>query len=393
MLLAKNLLMTSRSRRDSRNSGFTLIELLVVVAIIAILMSLLLPALSDVRRVARTTICSTTQNQIVKSMLTYGNDFNEAILGPDTSGYHLGLGVRSPYADGSGINPPGPSTWNDPRLRAFNSSSVVQAWDWVGPIANYAGYSLPGDGADRNDLSEALRAGRFNAYRSLPILNDPANAATALLYPGGAGRPVEQLGDFQSGRMIPYNMSTNFMRGEFRNTNFAEKRPNYRPFLNRVGQPSAKVSIFDGHRYSTVIGFVPPDTDVALDADFGGGFAGVGAWWNRSKELDRSMAPGEPFRQLAVGFGLADAFDPRIFAFRHGQTGTSGSIPSDTQGNVAFWDGHVEFMTDLEATNPNIWFPEGSTFRNAGNFWRSARNSGEFRDLYDRIQSGNYVVP
>ncbi len=70
--------MTDRvvSKRTGRR-GFTLIELLVVVAIIALLISILLPSLSKARAQARTTLCATRIGQLAKSMFIYAEDYNE----------------------------------------------------------------------------------------------------------------------------------------------------------------------------------------------------------------------------------------------------------------------------------------------------------------------------
>ena len=59
-----------------RRKGFTLVELLVVIGIIAMLMSILLPALAKVKAVANRTVCGTNLSSIGKSMFMYAGDFD-----------------------------------------------------------------------------------------------------------------------------------------------------------------------------------------------------------------------------------------------------------------------------------------------------------------------------
>jgi prepilin-type N-terminal cleavage/methylation domain-containing protein len=62
-----------------REKGFTLIELLVVVAIIAVLIALLLPALNTARRQAKLTQCGAQLNQIGTACMMYSQDNNEKL--------------------------------------------------------------------------------------------------------------------------------------------------------------------------------------------------------------------------------------------------------------------------------------------------------------------------
>ncbi len=68
------------------NRGFTLIELLVVIAVIAILASLLLPALSRAKEKSKRVKCQSNLRQIMLAWQSYADDFNGRTVNVYTGG-------------------------------------------------------------------------------------------------------------------------------------------------------------------------------------------------------------------------------------------------------------------------------------------------------------------
>jgi prepilin-type processing-associated H-X9-DG protein len=69
--------MSRQFGRDSRVSAFTVIELLVVVSIIAVLMALLLPSISNARAVALSSVCSGNLRQVYLGFSSYASENND----------------------------------------------------------------------------------------------------------------------------------------------------------------------------------------------------------------------------------------------------------------------------------------------------------------------------
>ena len=119
--------------RGARRPGFTLIELLVVVAIIALLISILLPSLSKARAQARTTLCSSRISQLTKALLLYGEDYDETLP-------FIGVGYQNVLEDDvyPGLGPAGKNTehylaqfesWIIPG-KYFVDDGLWLNWDW-----------------------------------------------------------------------------------------------------------------------------------------------------------------------------------------------------------------------------------------------------------------------
>src|SRR3954464_4199924 len=121
-------------RNRKRNAGFTLVELLVVIGIIAVLVGILLPALSKARRSAATVQCSSNMRQIATAMMQYiqanRGKFPPAGAPIINNVYPFGWWwpnelVRGKYIDAKSNNVyshPNSST----QERRFNSSSVFR---------------------------------------------------------------------------------------------------------------------------------------------------------------------------------------------------------------------------------------------------------------------------
>ncbi len=122
------------ARRSGRKRAFTLIELLVVISIIAILISILLPALAKARELANRAVCMANVRGIIQSMVTYAQT-NGGVF-PCTAG----VGSATGYDNGP-FSSPGTSVNSNDQTAA----STVQSWyTSTAPAAMYANDPLAG---------------------------------------------------------------------------------------------------------------------------------------------------------------------------------------------------------------------------------------------------------
>jgi prepilin-type N-terminal cleavage/methylation domain-containing protein/prepilin-type processing-associated H-X9-DG protein len=162
-----------RISNPKRGRGFTLVELLVVISIIAVIASLILPALARARARAQGGFCLNNTRQLVVAWMLYADDHNGVLA------YNLGGNARGTVALPS--TAPGPAmsdNWvnnvENWELSSDNTNSSTLVGTGLGPYANKATavYKCPSD----NVLSDAQRAagwnGRVRSYSMNALVGD-----------------------------------------------------------------------------------------------------------------------------------------------------------------------------------------------------------------------------
>ncbi|MCH8913949.1 MAG: prepilin-type N-terminal cleavage/methylation domain-containing protein [Planctomycetes bacterium] len=282
--------------------GFTLIELLVVVAIIALLISILLPSIESARAQARAVVCSTKLHDIHTAQNNYALQFSDWIPGsPGTTGGHLAYSGYGPYD--------------------FDIPGVpVQNWDWQSPLAHY-GLGIESGLEDRNE--------RWRWVREQPLFACPSNNFVVPPY------PIGELGNGWSVLLMnSYSTIREFMYYGYTLADDDEgvhiprfwdvKTPEgHVPRFTNIQKPSQKGLVVEGARY-TREDLPAPDYDVNYRALYGGSFATAGP----SSSFSRSF-----INPVELDSEEHDAKWDR-YAFRHPVAGAPGF-------NILFFDGHA----------------------------------------------------
>jgi prepilin-type processing-associated H-X9-DG protein len=300
------------------------VELLVVIGIIALLIAILLPSLNAARRQANSVACSANLRTILQGMLMYTTE-NRGYFpgGANTSGAFL-------LSGGYGNS---------------NCPNVTQIFDWQAPIAPFLDAQFDGGAT----LPERQR--RFTQLLAFGSFRCPENEVAAVPF-GGGGWPTVTMNSYVTAMVFQMKHNAARDAGDGRTVARGNWNPpvGYAPKITKVSNPTRKVFIADGARYSTST--VAPDYDPSYNGTYGGAFSDQGAFTRFSRSWDRALAPGNGGKKTAV--------DARLYAYRHG-TDRPRAAADTFRLNLGFFDGHVENMGDLEAADPSLWVPRGTT--------------------------------
>jgi prepilin-type N-terminal cleavage/methylation domain-containing protein/prepilin-type processing-associated H-X9-DG protein len=350
--------------------GFTLIELLVVVAIIALLISIMLPSLKCAREKARAAKCGVQLRGLGRGMLSYTSENNEWIPGINTSGVAAYVAGRN--QDVGALRSPG---------------TPVQTYDWISPTLRHE-TELGNNRAER--FQTMINEYRCPSFQGLTI---------DFLYPAGLSASPDRE-DFTEDIIATYSPLSYLMPAHFQwwGQDWAGAVAAYgtstagRPFpvyakvsgedfaavhnggyqsrVDKLGPTADKIAAADGMRYLTEDDWI--DFDVSPSASWFGSFASNGAWWGGSQAYgvkdgstnwDGTAVHPDGGGPEAQGRNL-------VWSYRHGCSSlgslTEGARDNSGELNAMFFDGHVARLDDRASRNIKYWYPTGTTVQSAG---------------------------
>jgi prepilin-type N-terminal cleavage/methylation domain-containing protein/prepilin-type processing-associated H-X9-DG protein len=295
--------------------GFTLIELLVVISIIALLMGIMMPALSRARGIAQSVVCKSNLRQSGIALATYTASNKDWLPGPNTSGGNIASGESTP--------------------RELDSkTSPVQNCDWISPLLGNE-FGLP------TDTEERIIELCTNTFVC------PSNKAKYdYEYQGGFINKV----DVRSLKVFSYSSPTAFHAYSFRKSgkpvtdaeirNAATVAQGYVPKITKIGNAQSKIFILEGTRYLRETGGVYQASLNNIRYQNDGGNYMV---WGPPTQF-----PGDPF-VLGTPANLELTDTARKYAYRH-----------NDGFNTVFFDGHVESLDWQESLDIRMYWPRGS---------------------------------
>jgi prepilin-type N-terminal cleavage/methylation domain-containing protein/prepilin-type processing-associated H-X9-DG protein len=334
-----------QSDRSARSgfgpAGFTLVELLVVIGIIAVLVGILLPALSRVREQANTIKCASNLAQIGKGFQVYLAQ-NKGVF-PPAYVYNVGAGEDSVTA---------------PR-GAFQPTFGYTHWSWYIFSASKRANTATSSGAT------TANEGAFTCP-SLPEGGlPPTNPKPEDLIQGQAYDPQRQTNAFDNQvRRIAYTVNEgilprNKFSAQFERSGTADSAKARLVQSSQIKQSGKTILATEFHENWRVISAFEGSDNVVKS------HRPTHPWKvrnpNGGTQWDLTSAVPDPLGRTGPGFELADIAQAPKFPYTDQDGPLSyigrnhGRDPKKAKTNFLYVDGHVETKTIEETLKPFEW--------------------------------------
>lgn len=309
--------------------GFTLIELLVVIVIIAILASMLLPALSAAREAAWGAVCKGHIRQAGMGMQLYTNAWDGWLPGGQTVGWRKQTIGSYTY-------------WTSVDWTRDGRTNPTACWDFASPTMGDI-LSLPSDRSNRMlaifdtklrcptnkmqwDYVYPSTSGIFTKDHTV-VSYCIAMGHHFKSYAKGAGDPIRVTNWYPAQKI--------------------EAPDRYVYKIGKLKRPALKVYVAEGSRYFGADNRISYNRDagVTTSGTTGDNFGVNGPFYNY-------VNSGEPYKFYSTG----QAWEwSKVWAYRHRE-----------RINVVFFDGHVGSLGYEESKKPKYWMPSGSRVKSTG---------------------------